>query len=139
MTFSKVKIGLLNLGGSQIVPNIEKKPINFLFRHHWYWAPGRTVRDDRRLARVQDPLDVGGKRGAATEVGQIRQHPLNGTRHCQSSKGELTNRHTTLQSLMNTKLSQHRLWPSHETGLIKTIQTIPHNPCVSSQLPFTVE
>ena len=40
---------------------------------------------------------------------------------------------TTLQSLMNTKLSQHRFWPCHENGLIKTIQTqtIPRNQCVS--------
>ena len=39
--------------------------------------------------------------------------------------------HTTLQSLMNTKLSPHRFWPCHESGLIKTIQTIPHNLYVS--------
>ena len=31
---------------------------------------------------------------------------------------------TTLQSLMNTKLSKHRFWHCHENGLIKTI---PHN------------
>ena len=35
---------------------------------------------------------------------------------------------TTLQSMMNAKLSLHRFWPCHETGLIETIQTIPHNP-----------
>ena len=34
---------------------------------------------------------------------------------------------TTLQSLMNAKLSQHRLWHCHESGLIRTIKTIPHN------------
>ena len=34
---------------------------------------------------------------------------------------------TTLQSMMNAKLSPHRFWPCHENGLIKTIQTIPHN------------
>ena len=28
---------------------------------------------------------------------------------------------------MNTKLSKHRFWHCHENGLIKTIQTIPHN------------
>ena len=40
--------------------------------------------------------------------------------------------HTTLQSLKNTRLSPHRFWPCHETGLyIKTIQTIPHNLYVS--------
>ena len=38
---------------------------------------------------------------------------------------------TTLQSWMNTKLSLHRFWPCHENGLIKTIQTIPHNLYVS--------
>ena len=41
---------------------------------------------------------------------------------------------TTLQSLMNTKLSQHRFWPCHENRLIKTIQTIPHNLYVSFKL-----
>ena len=41
---------------------------------------------------------------------------------------------TTLQSLMNTKLSLHRFWPCHENGLIKTIQTIPHNQYVSFKL-----
>ena len=39
--------------------------------------------------------------------------------------------YTTLQSLMNTKLSSHRFWPCHENGLIKTIQTIPYNLFVS--------
>ena len=34
---------------------------------------------------------------------------------------------TTLQSLMNAKLSKHRFWHCHENGLIKTIQSIPHN------------
>ena len=32
---------------------------------------------------------------------------------------------------MNAKLSPHRFWPCHENGLIKTIQTIPHNLYVS--------
>ena len=35
-----------------------------------------------------------------------------------------------LQSMMNAKLSQH--W--HENGLIKTVQTIPHNLYVSVKL-----
>ena len=34
---------------------------------------------------------------------------------------------TTLQSIMNAKLSQHRFWRCHENGLIKTIETVPHN------------
>ena len=34
---------------------------------------------------------------------------------------------TTLQYVMNAKLSKHRFWHCHENGLIKTIQTIPHN------------
>ena len=38
---------------------------------------------------------------------------------------------TTLQSLMYTKVSPHRFWPCHENGLIKTLQTIPHNLYVS--------
>ena len=33
---------------------------------------------------------------------------------------------TTLQSMMNAKLSPHRFWPCHENGLIKTIPTITH-------------
>ena len=38
---------------------------------------------------------------------------------------------TTLQSIMNAKLSKHRFWHCHENRLIKTIQTIPHNLYVS--------
>ena len=38
---------------------------------------------------------------------------------------------TTLQSLMNTKLSKQRLLHCHENGLIKTIQKINHNLYVS--------
>ena len=38
---------------------------------------------------------------------------------------------TTLQSKMNAKLSPQRFWACHENELIKTIQTIPHNPYVS--------
>ena len=41
---------------------------------------------------------------------------------------------TTLQYIMNAKLSQHRFWHCHENGLIKTIQTIPHNLYVSFKL-----
>ena len=33
---------------------------------------------------------------------------------------------TTLQSIMNAKLSQQRFWHCYENGLINTIQTIPH-------------
>ena len=36
-------------------------------------------------------------------------------------------RSTTLQSVMNAKLSKHGFWHCHENGLIKTIQTLPHN------------
>ena len=43
---------------------------------------------------------------------------------------------TTLQSMMNAKLSLHRLWPCHENGLVKTIQTIGHNLCVSFKLTY---
>ena len=35
--------------------------------------------------------------------------------------------YATLQSMVNAKLSQQRFWPCHENGLIKTIQTKPHN------------
>ena len=42
--------------------------------------------------------------------------------------------YTTLQSIMNAKLSLHRFWHCHENVLIKTIQTIPHNLYVSFKL-----
>ena len=42
--------------------------------------------------------------------------------------------YTTLQSLMNAKLSQHRFCHCHENGLIATIQTIPHNLYVGVKL-----
>ena len=38
---------------------------------------------------------------------------------------------TTLQYVMNVKLSKHRFWHCYENGLINTILTIPHNPQVS--------
>ena len=38
---------------------------------------------------------------------------------------------TTLQSVMNTKLSKHGFWHYYENGLNKMIQTIPHNLYVS--------
>ena len=41
---------------------------------------------------------------------------------------------TTLQSIMNVKLSKQRFWHCHENGIIKTIQTIPHNLYVSVKL-----
>ena len=41
---------------------------------------------------------------------------------------------TTLQTIMNANLSQHRFWHNHENGLNKTIQTIPHNQYVSFKL-----
>ena len=34
---------------------------------------------------------------------------------------------TTLQSIMNAKLSKQKFWHCCENGLSKTIQTIPHN------------
>ena len=41
---------------------------------------------------------------------------------------------TTLQSIMNAKLNQHRFWHCYENRLIKTIQMIPHNLEVSFKL-----
>ena len=41
---------------------------------------------------------------------------------------------TTLQSMVNAKLSKQRFWHFYENGLIKTIQTIPHNLQVSVKL-----
>ena len=35
--------------------------------------------------------------------------------------------YTTLQSMMSAKLSLHGFWHCRVNGLIKTIQTIPHN------------
>ena len=49
---------------------------------------------------------------------------------------------TTLQSMINAKLSKQRFWHCYESGLIKTIQTIPYITTymwVSSWLPFTVD
>ena len=43
---------------------------------------------------------------------------------------------TTLQSMMNAKLSLHGFWHCHEKGLIRTIQLIPHNLYVSFKLAF---
>ena len=42
--------------------------------------------------------------------------------------------YTTLQSMMNVKLSKQRFWHCHENGLIKTIRMIPHNLYVSVKL-----
>ena len=39
----------------------------------------------------------------------------------------ITFRNTTLQSMMNVKLSKQWFWHFYENGLTKTIQTIPHN------------
>ena len=36
--------------------------------------------------------------------------------------------------MMNAKLSKPRFWHYHENGLIKTIQTLPHNLYVSFKL-----
>ena len=41
---------------------------------------------------------------------------------------------TTLQSIVNAKLSMQRFWHCHENRLIKTIQTIPYNLYVSVKL-----
>ena len=41
---------------------------------------------------------------------------------------------TTLQSMMNAKLSKHRFWYCHENRLIKKIQMIPHNLYMSVKL-----
>ena len=41
---------------------------------------------------------------------------------------------TTLQSMMNAKLSKQRFWHCYENRLIETIQTIPHNLYVSFKL-----
>ena len=38
---------------------------------------------------------------------------------------------TTLQSMMNAKLSKQRFWHCYKNGLIRTIQTITHNLKVS--------
>ena len=48
--------------------------------------------------------------------------------------GRLSGRFTTLQSMMNTKLSKQRFGHCYKSGLIKTIQTIPHNLYVSVKL-----
>ena len=58
------------------------------------------------------------------------------------SSGVLTNskarnnlkRNSSILSMMNAKLSQQRFRHCHENGLIKMIQTIPHNLHVSFKL-----
>ena len=42
-------------------------------------------------------------------------------------QGAHRGRFTTLQSIMNSKLSQHRFWHCYENWFFKTLQTIPHN------------
>ena len=42
--------------------------------------------------------------------------------------------YNSLIYMINPKLSQQRFWHCHENGLIKTIQTIPHNLYVSFKL-----
>ena len=49
------------------------------------------------------------------------------TLHPKTLTNPLLAYNTTLQSIMNAKLSKHGFWHCHENGLIKTIQTIPHN------------
>ena len=56
---------------------------------------------------------------------RTKQKPLIGWLGSKNTSGCKSN--TTLQSTMNAKLSQHRFGHCHENGLIKTIQTIPHN------------
>ena len=34
---------------------------------------------------------------------------------------------TLIQSMINARLSQQRFWRCHENGLVRAIQTIPHN------------
>ena len=47
---------------------------------------------------------------------------------CKLQSSDLqVNLHTTLQYMMNAKLSKQRFWHCYESGLRKTIQTIPHN------------
>ena len=43
---------------------------------------------------------------------------------------------TTLQSMMNAKLSKQRFWHCHENRLIKAIQTIPPRPIGECQVSF---
>ena len=61
------------------------------------------------------------------------QKPLQWTR---ISQNWIERQCTTLQSIMNAKLSLHRFWHCHENGFIKTIQMIPHNLYVSVKLNF---
>ena len=51
---------------------------------------------------------------------------------CKTSR--LLKQLTTLQSIMNTKLSMQSFWHCYENRLIKTIKTIPHNLYVSLKL-----
>ena len=44
-----------------------------------------------------------------------------------SETGVISDPATTLQSMLNAKLSWYGFWHCHENRLIKTFQTIPHN------------
>ena len=56
-------------------------------------------------------------------------------RHCALSE-TLQQEATTLQIMMNAKLSQQRFWPCHKNGLIKTIPMIPQNLDMTFQVGF---
>ena len=62
--------------------------------------------------------------------------PENSVKSENDFKNDIKKTSTTLQSIMNDKLSPHRFWPCYANGLIKTIQKIPHNLYVSFKLTY---
>ena len=86
-----------------------------------------------RLRRRQQPsapgvLGLRGTRGGVGKPGWLPTGQVNKNTTIQQQQNQ---EDTTLQYVMNAKLSKHRFWHCHENGLIKTIQTIPHNLLVS--------
>ena len=53
-----------------------------------------------------------------------------------SSKKLKQYRYTTLQSMMNAKLSKQRFWHYYENGLIKSIRMINPQPICKCQVDF---
>ena len=80
----------------------------------------------------------GGPGDGSPVVGQTspvgHPHMMNRYAGSRCHTHQLNSVSTTLQYVMNAKLSKHRFWHCHENGLIKTIQTIPHNLHVSFKL-----
>ena len=81
----------------------------------------------RTLLNLQEDVETFDPRTATSQL--RRGSVIRGCKRLSGKFKQIKNilEYTTLQSVMNAKLSKHRFWYCHENGLIKTIQTIPHN------------